>query len=134
MATSLIVTEKPYVGRATVYHEEDWHDAIPQLVSPVTGDPYDLAACVLQIFIRPTFGHTTAIKLLTSTASTGPRIIRDNVSLGLASIFMPKADVQLMPTGEWEHFCLLFFTDADLGTLSKTLWRGPLIIRPGRTT
>lgn len=126
-----IRTEEPHYCSIEINHEEDWYDAIPQMVHPVTGTPFDLADVTLELYIRPVYDHSVLVKKLTSASSAG--ILIESAAEGLASIYLPKDMVDNLPIGEWDQFLRMLFTNPPLvGTLVKTIWRGPILIKPGR--
>jgi len=125
-----IVTEEPHFCKVTVYHGETWYDPIPQLVD-VLGAPYSLVGKTMQMFLRPTYDYEDAIEILSSAAGS---ILFEDAANGMAAIFMDEADVATnLPVGTWEQFLRLGFTDGLLGDVTKLVWRGPLIVRAGRT-
>lgn len=128
---SLIVTERPYLCDIKIWHGEDWYDPLPELESPITGDPYDLTSVTLELFARPAFDHTTRFVLLSSFSGG---IIKEDAANGLAAIFYSKANVEanLPASGQdgWRQFFRLSFTDAELGSVKKLLWTGKLSVFP----
>lgn len=136
MASSLIVTEKPYWCRVQVWHGEHWYDPIPQWVDPVSGDPWDLTSVTLELIARPSANHATRLVLLTSTGSAG--ILKENAAQGLSAISYSQANVEanLPITNKhgWEQFLRASFTDPDIGAIKRILWEGPLIVHPAKDT
>lgn len=125
-----IETEKPHWCRLTVYHGEDWYDAIPQFIDG-EGEPYDLTGKTLALYMRPTFGHAEPLLI----ATNGDGILIEDAASGYAAIFVSRADVSAnLPVGSWEQFLNLGFTDGILGAVVKTIWRGPLVVHPGNLT
>jgi hypothetical protein len=103
MAGTLIVTERPHWCRATVWHGEDWYDAWPQLVHPVTGEG-----------------------ILKETPASGL------VSI-FVTLEQVEAELPLTNGVEWQQFCRITFDDTQLGgDLRKLLWTGPLIVLPAK--
>lgn len=131
-----IVTERPHACDIRVWHGEDWFDAIPQFVNPVTGAPFSLAGKTLRLFMRPSLNHATQFG---STLSNNAGILIDNAASGLASIFYAKSSVETnLPitttATAWEQFLRIDFTDPDLGAVKKLIWTGKLFIHPARDT
>lgn len=120
------------IATVVVSHAEDWYDEVPTLIDD-EGDPLDLSGVTFELAIRPDFDHATSIKLLTSTGGpTTSGISIDDAAAGLVSIRLPRASVRTdLPVGEWRHV----FT-ASGGALGgvREIWRGPLIVVPGKTS
>lgn len=132
----MIVTERPHFCKMTVWHGETWYDPLPQLVDPISGEPFDVTDVTIELFIRPEPDHSTRFVLLTSVADAG--IVKEDAEDGLIAIFYSQANVEAnLPvyTGRgqgWGHFMRLSFTDADLGAVKKLLWTGPCVVLPAR--
>lgn len=131
-----IVTERPHDCTIKVWHGEDWFDAIPQLVDPVTGEPYDVTDVLFELVVRPSFDHDTRLVLISSAGASGSRIIKQTPALGLINIFMPKARVEAeLPVTNshgWQQFLRMTWVDAELGSMRKHLWTGTIIVFPAR--
>lgn len=132
-----IKTEEPHECDIHVWHGEDWFDALPQLVDPMSGVPYDVTGVVFNLFMRPSLNHTTRfVPVLTSAAEAG--IIIDDAAEGLISIFLAQADVEAglpITRGDsyWEQFLRMQFHDDDLDEdVKKILWTGKLFVHPAR--
>lgn len=131
---SVLITESPYRARLTVYHGETWYDPLPQMVDPVSGDPFDLSSVTIEFILRPSAQHPTRFALL-SSATTG--IVIENAANGLAAVFWPQSSVQAnLPLSEnaahWWHMQRLSWTDPVYGSIRKILAEGPLLVRPAR--
>lgn len=127
----VIRTEGPHQCTITVYKSEDWVDAVPQLVDE-EGNPFDITACSFDLFIRPSGDFSPPITHLTSS-SGGGGIEIESGPLGLLLINVAQGDLDEWPLGHWFQFLNMTFTDPDLGAVTKTIWRGPCDILPGRT-
>lgn len=134
MLSTTIITESPHWARLTIYKGEDLVEPVPQLVDGVSGEPFDLTGMGLHLYIRPTFDYETIIAYLSPTTSP-PSIIVDDAENGLITLYLDRETrVEDLPIGRFEQFLDLVFVDDDLGTLTKTIWRGPCLILPGNTS
>jgi hypothetical protein len=130
----VIVTESAYAARLTVYHGETWYDPLPQLVDPVSGDPFDLTDVTIEFILRPSAQHTTRFALL---RSGGSGIVKESAINGLAAVVWPQTSVEtylpLSPSaGNWWHMQRLTWIDPVYGSIKKILAEGPLFVRPAR--
>lgn len=129
-----IRNEVPHWCEITVWKSEDMFEAVPQMVSGLTGDPIDLstfAALEFNLWIKPTFDtDADPIALLSSRVSDG--IIIDSLEQGLISLQRDRSVVNTWPVGSWVHFLNMTWTEGSAYT--KTLWQGPFHVRPGRFT
>lgn len=129
-----ILTERPHVCNIKVWHGEDWVDPLPQLIDPVTGEPFDVTNVHFELFARPSLDHATRFALLASDSNN--QILKDNAAEGLITIFYPQSDVEanliLSPTEGWRQFLRMTFDDDDLGEVTKILWTGKLIVLPAK--
>lgn len=110
--------------------DEDWSDSF----ALAEGErPLDLTGMRLELYCRPTFGHATLIKKLTTNPADDPTIFIEDPLKGAIYIFMMQDDVAAaFVPGRWEHF-LLLIEDADSpAPLAREIWRGGLIVHPGR--
>lgn len=134
MASTTIITESPHWAKLTIYKGEDLIEEVPQFVDPISLEPFDLTDKDLHLYIRPLFDVAPIIKYM-STNDSPPTIIVEDAENGLVTLHLDRtADVDDLPIGVWEQFLNMSFVDDDLGTLTKTIWRGPCIILPGNTT
>ena len=137
--STIIRTEHPASCLMKVWHGEDWYDAIPQMVDPSTGAPWNLSGVTLELFIRPSFNHATRFVLLTSVGSAGIDI--EDAAFGLAAIHYSQANVEAnlplttQPADShigWEHFLRASFTDPDAGSVKLHIWTGRCFVLPAR--
>lgn len=115
-----------------IKRDEDWNDTVTlqRLMADGTTSNFDFSA-VLQIdlYIRPTYDHSTLVKRLSSSLAFGG-IVFDPAVTGMLQIFVSRADViASIPTGTWSQF--LVGTNNAGGTFE--FWRGPLHVYPGNT-
>lgn len=132
--SSFLITERPFPCKITIWHGEDWYDAIPQLTLEDGTTPCDVTNVTFELFIRPTLKHTTRFVKLTSAGSAG--ILKEDPEIGFVSIFYPQASVEanlpLSNAHGWRQWMRMNFTDPDLGPIKKILWTGPMIVKPAR--
>jgi hypothetical protein len=126
--STAIVTETPHSAEITVSHGEDWYEAVPQLVDPVTCDPFDVTGKVMHLYVRPTFGSDPLILHL-GTVVSGDGIRIEDGPEGLIGIFVAQAVMDTLPVGTWEQFFTIDLVDATYGTVTKILWRGPFFVK-----
>lgn len=108
-----------------IARDEDWNDPLPVLKYSGTGDIIDLTGKTLSLYVRPTYDHSVILALLTQ----GAGVVIDNAAMGLASIIVPRADViTAFPVGRWDQFMVM----QQSGLHFTELWRGPLIVKPGK--
>jgi hypothetical protein len=106
-----------------ISQDADWND--PFQIIEANDDPLDLTGLVLELYIRPKFGHDTLLKKLSTVGSAG--IIVDNPVEGMAYFFLDRAVVLAdLPVGEWQQFLVL-----TEGSLQTEIWRGQIRIHPG---
>ena len=106
-----------------ISQDADWNDGFVILEADDT--PLDLTGKLLELYIRPTFAHTTLLKKLTSTASAG--IVIDDPTGGMAYFFVDRAVIlSELPIGDWQQFLVL-----TEGTTQTEIWRGQIRIHPG---
>lgn len=131
--TEIIRTEAPHYCKIIVYQEETWTEAIPQLVDPSSGAPFDVSAVSFDLFVRPSFDFDTEYLLHLSTAQSGTdAIIVESPTEGLLQIVVEQDVMAALPAGEWQQFLTMTYTDASLEQeITKTIWRGPFIVLPG---
>jgi len=130
----IILTESPYAARLKVYHGETWYDPLPQLVDPVSGDPWDISGVTIEFILRPSAAHNTRFAVLSTSASG---IIKESAINGLAAVYWPQANVEAnLPlsntAGNWWHMQRLTWVDPALGSVRKILAEGPLFVLPAR--
>lgn len=133
--TSLIVTEKPYWGRLTIYHGEDWQLPVPQITNPYDGSALDLTDITFELFCRPSLNHETLLLFATSIGEAG--IVKENAAEGLIAFFKSQAAVEdALPVTTrdpgWAQFLRMTFDTPDFGLVTKHLWLGPLLVFPAR--
>jgi hypothetical protein len=128
----LVEVNPPWTGWDWhITHAEDLNDPLPQFLA-ADGGPLNLTGKVVDVYIRPTYDHSTLIKKLTSTASAG--VIIDNAAQGLCTAFLARATVQAdIPVssgkpGHWDFFVSI----TDTGTYEEFA-RGPFYVHAGRT-
>lgn len=133
---TIITTERPHYCRVKIWQYEDWYDAVPQMVD-AAGVPINLTAinASFRINLRPSPDSTTTfLRVL----EVGDGITIENGPLGLISIFLPVADVNLIPISfegkHWWQNLRMTWTDPILGPVRKHLWEGPLYVYPARTS
>lgn len=132
-----IITERPVDCTITIYHGEDWYDAVPQLVDPRDNSAIDVTDMLFELFCRPAFDHTTLFLLATSASEAG--IFKEDAATGLIAFFKTQAAIEAalpitINASAWRQFLRITFVDVAYGEVSKTVWRGPLIVMPGRDT
>ena len=94
--------------------------------------PLDLTGKRLELWCRPTFDHSTLIKKLTSDPSAGKTIYFDDPLKGAVSMVMPQIKVAAaFVPGVWKHF-LRLSDDYSAQSPVREIWRGDLIVHPGR--
>ena len=136
MPTCAIVSQRSFVSIDIVL-DADWEDPMPTLTQG--GEPLDLTGKILELFVRPVYDYATLIVMLSSEDDPAFSSIRiDDAAAGLATIYMPRNElIAAVPSGIWDHFLILKEPagggDAD-GFLITELWRGQLLVRPGRVT
>jgi hypothetical protein len=107
-----------------VFLEADWDDPLPQLLDEYD-DPWDLTGITLDLWVRPTWNHTTLFLHLSTGDGT---IIVDNAASGLATIHVEQATMETnVPPGRWQWFLV-----ASDGSFYKELARGDFYAHPGR--
>lgn len=109
--------------------DEDWSDSFYL----TEGErPLDMTGMRLELYCRPTFGHATLIKKLTTDPSASPTIFLEDPVKGTAYIFMAQADVAAaFVPGKWQHFLSLIEDPGLPQPLRREIWRGDLIVHPG---
>jgi hypothetical protein len=127
-------TEVPHWCQIDIWQQDDFHEAVPQMVDPITGEPIDLdsfSELRFDLWIRSEFDNEgTEIAFLTSAANEG--IIFDDRAKGLISIHRTQTIVETWPLGSWVHWLNMNWTEPGSGAIIKTIWRGPFIIHRGR--
>lgn len=119
-----------------ILRDEDWRDLVPQLLDRNDGTgaeiPLDLTGVTLELYIRPIYDSGVLIKKLWSPDGG---ILIDDASQGLATFYLERPTVIAeLPIGTWQQFLLVKEPSDDLdGFAYRELWRGPLIVHPGRT-
>jgi hypothetical protein len=117
-----------------ILRDEDWRDSIVLQRLTADGSQANLDfsdVAKLELFIRPLFDHDSLIKKLSSDPLAGGEIQFDRAVAGAMQITMSRANViAQIPTGTWVQF--LDMTH-DSGVVEE-LWRGPLIVYPGKIT
>jgi hypothetical protein len=127
----LVEVNPPFTGWDWyITHAEDLNDPLPQFLA-ADGAPLNLTGKVVEIYIRPTYDHSTLIKKLTSTGSAG--VIIDDAAQGLCTAFLARATVQAdIPVStkakDWDFFVVI----SDGGTYEEFA-RGPFYVHAGRT-
>jgi hypothetical protein len=118
----------PFAGWAWhIVHDADLNDPLPQFQNK-DGTPYNLTGKTVEIYIRPTYGHETLLRKLTSAAGAGVTV-NDAVN-GLCTAHLARSEIQTdIPVGEWNFF----ITVNNAGAFSEFA-RGPFIVHPGRTS
>ena len=139
MSSIIVPVQPPFtVARCEIAVSQDWFDPLPRFLEG--GEPLNLTGKTIEIFIRPTYDHSILIMKLTTANQS---IVIDDAPGGLASIRVSRevvaATLPLLPNGEaatYDHFCVLTepFANSPTGFLRRELFRGPMVVRPGRTT
>jgi hypothetical protein len=120
--TTMVETDAPFIGW-------DWdivHDAdLRQSIGPLyyNGNPINLTGCSLDLHIRPTWGYSPPIAILTSPTN----ITIDDALLALVTVAVPKTTVDDWPLGEWEFFMRVIDGTGKIYEVA----RGPFRIHPG---
>lgn len=130
--TTLVRTEAPIPSILTIWHGEDWTEAFPQILNPLTGSALDVSAFTFELFCRPSFDHATRFLL----ATNGAGITIEDGANGLISFFKEQAAIEAaLPISNafgWAQFLRMTFTDALFGAVTKIHSYGPLIVMPAR--
>lgn len=130
-----IRTEAPHWCGIEIWQSADFYEAVPQMIDGSTGAPLDLDSFTslrFDLWIRSEFDYTAGdIAFLTSAGNDG--IYFDDRANGLISIQRDRAVVNTWPIGEWVQWLNMLWNEPGHGDVIKTLWRGPCIIRPGKT-
>lgn len=124
MASTTYVADPYNFVEIQIVRDADWRDSLPQFFDD--GVALDCTGQVLELYIRPTYDHSTLIKKLST--ETGELVWVDE-SLGKSAIEMPRADVIAdIPVGEWDIFAVL---SADSPDTYREPFRGKLIVHAG---
>lgn len=51
--SDMLVSEAPWPIDFTVHHAEDWYEPLPQMLDPVTGDPFNITNITFTLIARP---------------------------------------------------------------------------------
>jgi hypothetical protein len=118
----------------TIKRDEDWRDTV--ILKKLTAEnavvDFDFSnVSRFDLYIRPTFDHSVLIKRLSSDISISGEIQFSPAVPGQVAIVMARSAVIAgIPIGRWDQF--LVATNAD-GTTDE-IWRGPLVVLPGKIT
>lgn len=117
------VIQKTISARAQieVAHGSDWNDGVEIREG---GLPLDLTGMAMELVVRPTHNHQTAIaELHTATGE----ILFSDAEAGLVQIYLPAWRVDALPIGVWTfHWRLLVPNEA------REVARGPFLVHPAR--
>jgi hypothetical protein len=123
----------PYsVCTLEIPRDEDWRDTwqLQRLMADGSIATMDTSQVTkLELFIRPTFDHSMLIYKLSSALSEGGEISFNNTALITVVVLRDGSGVIAnIPTGKWDQFLIATYAG---GAISE-LWRGPLIVHPGK--
>jgi len=127
-----IITPPFTIVQVDIVLDADWRDPLPTIVE-ADGVPLDLTDYELQWYVRPTYDYDGEFIMLSTVAvgGDGPYIVIDDAAEGLASMDVPRADLQgMFVAGDWQHFLVL----KDASSQYWELARGPFRVHPGLTT
>ena len=131
-SAAYIRTEPPHWCMIQVWHSEDFYEAVPQLIDGATGEPLNLetfADLQFNLWIRSEYASVAPTIDLLTTGDDG--IYFDDRSQGLISFYRDRGEVKNYPIGTWVQWLNMLWTEPGGMAVTKTLWRGPLIVRPG---
>ena len=130
MSTTHTVRTPYTVVKIEVAHDEDWYDAVPQLLDE-EGKPLDLTGKSLTLFIRPVYDHSILIKQL----SIGSGIQIDSAANGYFTFNVPQAQIAalpLLPNGSAATYDQFLVLSQSAEPREIEVWRGQFVVHPAR--
>ncbi|MGY2052968.1 hypothetical protein [Methylobacterium sp. JK268] len=115
-----------------ITRDDDWHDLLPQFL--IGGQPFDISSMSIDMWVRPAFDFPGAPMLhLQNVAAPAEGIRYDSAPDALMTIHVSRATVIAnLPIGTWTQFAVLSDPASTYGWTTREVWRGSLVVQPGR--